>query len=603
MKKTKQRNISIQKRISVYTVPFLLLFAMIPMIVKVKFYENPLVACPWYPSEEKLGDLFLYYKTVFIGITAIAMLALLAWQVYKMKSPKELIGRENKIFVPLIGYTVLMILSFLFSEYKYICLHGMPEQFESIWMWLSYVVILVYSYYVIRYKETEKTVLFTLLVGVVPACAVCVLQYFKVDIYRIIFAEKGYHFVFPEGMVYGSFFNSNYVGYYTLLLIPVFAGLFVYCKDVRMKLVSGVLSIGLIISMIGASSDAAMLGIVAVAGFVAVFLALKQMKTNKIRILTFVVLAVAGAGVTVVAMPYMNRYIQASNTEKTALESIFTNDENVEIHYKGNMLLVQMQQDSADFSFVVKDQNQQEVENERILKDNYYCNLIRDERFDGMLLIPLQITNDPVAYGFAVQIGDKNWFFSNQIGADGTYYYYTDYGVATKLTTENVSEDFAPLVGKNALVTDRGFIWNKSLTRLKDHILLGSGADTFAFVFPNDDYVDKYNNNVYDNKVITKPHSLYLQIAIQNGVLALVCFLIFYGWYLVSGLRIYFKQPLNNLRAVTGFAILLGTMGYMIAGTIYDSSLTVAPIFWAFLGLGIGINQKLSDDAEVIDMK
>ena len=133
--------------------------------------------------------------------------------------------------------------------------------------------------------------------------------------------------------------------------------------------------------------------------------------------------------------------------------------------------------------------------------------------------------------------------------------------------------------------------------------MLGSGADTFAFVFPNDDYVDKYNNNVYDNRVITKPHSLYLQIAIQNGMLALVCFLVFYGWYVVSGLRIYFKQPLNNLLSITGFTILLGTMGYMIAGTIYDSFLTVAPIFWAFLGLGIGINQKLSTGTEAINMK
>ena len=185
--------------------------------------------------------------------------------------------------------------------------------------------------------------------------------------------------------------------------------------------------------------------------------------------------------------------------------------------------------------------------------------------------------------------------FSNQITEDGTYYYRADTGTFTKLTEEHASADFEPLVSMSALASGRGFIWNKTIAILKDYILFGSGADTFALVFPNEDFVDRYNNG-YDNLIITKPHNMYLQIAVQNGVLALICFLVFYVWYAISSIRIYFKESLTKPLAAIGFAILLSTIGYMIAGIANDSTIKIAPLFWALLGMGTGINHKLCSE-------
>ena len=128
---------------------------------------------------------------------------------------------------------------------------------------------------------------------------------------------------------------------------------------------------------------------------------------------------------------------------------------------------------------------------------------------------------------------------------------------------------------------------------LKDYLFLGSGADTYALVYPNDDFVDKYNNG-YDNLIITKPHNLYLQIAVQTGVLSLICFLVFYLWYFITGVRLYFRKRFDNLLTVTGFAILLGTFGYMISALANDSTITISPLYWALLGIGIGINHRVS---------
>ena len=92
---------------------------------------------------------------------------------------------------------------------------------------------------------------------------------------------------------------------------------------------------------------------------------------------------------------------------------------------------------------------------------------------------------------------------------------------------------------------------------------------------------------------ITKPHNLYLQIAVQSSVVSLLCFLVFYVWYFISSLRLYFKQRLDTPLVITGFAIMLGTLGYMISGLANDSTITVAPLYWALMGLGIGINHRI----------
>ena len=107
--------------------------------------------------------------------------------------------------------------------------------------------------------------------------------------------------------------------------------------------------------------------------------------------------------------------------------------------------------------------------------------------------------------------------------------------------------------------------------------------------------MDKYNNG-YDNLILTKPHSLYLQIAVQTGVLSLICFLVFYLWYFISSLRFYFRQRFDNLLTVTGFAIMLGTLGYMISALANDSTVTISPLYWALIGIGIGINRRIRSE-------
>lgn len=548
-------------------IPIVLWFVIMPLIVKEKYYANPLKDHAWYSAENILADFFLYYKSLLVTLTGCLMLILLFWQISKMRRKDTLLNRDIKIFTPIIVYLILAILSSLFSEYGYFCTHGMPDQFETIWNLIAYVIAVFFCYYIVVYQDSDKLILSTIFIGVALVEVVCVLQFFKIDIYRLIYAGKGYSFTFEEGTVYGPFYNTNYVGFYSLLFVPLFLLLCICYKDWKIRVMSAVLAVALLISMIGAKSVTASIAMV---------------------IVLFFSCAVMG----IIAAPRITAYMQSTNTEKTNLENIFTNDDNVEIDYKGQKLYIQMWPDGEMIVFLLKDQNQSDVAYEYRLTNEYYYYEIVDDRFSNITLIPTVITDEPLAYGFIVQIDNKNWCFTNQMTDDGTYYYRNDLGMLDKLDKQTVSADFSPLVKLSGLATGRGYIWNKTLALLKNYILFGSGADTFALVYPNGDYVDKYNNN-YDNLIITKPHNLYLQIAVQTGLISLICFLVFYIWYFISSVRIYFNQRFDRPLTVIGFAIMLGTFGYMISGLANDSTVTISPLYWALLGIGIGVNRRI----------
>lgn len=576
----------------IFILPVALWFVVIPLIVKVKFYENPLSGYPWYSSESHLADFFLYYKSLFVTVTGALMLVLLIWQISKMRRKDALISSDTRIFLPVIVYLVLAVLSSLFSDYGYFCTHGMPDQFETIWNLTAYVVAVFYCYYIVVYQNLDKPILLMAFLGAALVSLICVLQFFKIDIYRIIYAGKGYTFTFQPGQVYGPFYNINYVGFYTLLFFPLFLMLCIFCKDLRVRVAAGILAVALFLSMIGAQSVSAWIAMAGIVVFSIFFFLLRHVKEKKLLWVPVAVLTAGVLGICIIAAPKIGSYVQASDTEKTDLENIFTNENNVEIDYKGQKLYIQMIQNDEQFTFFLKDQNEADVSCEYMLSDEYYYYTVTDDRFDGMTLTPAIITEDPLVYGFMVQINDKSWCFTNQMTDDATYYYYTDLGKTTKLTADTVSPDFAPLVHMSFLASGRGYIWNKTIAILKDDIFLGSGADTYALVYPNGDFVDKYNNG-YDNLILTKPHNLYLQIAVQTGVLSLICFLAFYLWYFISSLRLYFRQRFDSLLTVTGFSIMIGTMGYMISGLANDSTVTISPLYWAMLGIGIGINHRI----------
>ena len=95
------------------------------------------------------------------------------------------------------------------------------------------------------------------------------------------------------------------------------------------------------------------------------------------------------------------------------------------------------------------------------------------------------------------------------------------YGKLLKLNEEDEYKNYW------SIGSGRGYIWDCTIPIIKNHWLLGTGPDTYALYFPNTEYLNLYQNG-FHGQIITKPHSMYLQIAAQTGIPSLISVLIFY---------------------------------------------------------------------------
>jgi len=125
---------------------------------------------------------------------------------------------------------------------------------------------------------------------------------------------------------------------------------------------------------------------------------------------------------------------------------------------------------------------------------------------------------------------------------------------------------------------------------LKDNLILGGGPDTFVYRFPQNDLIGLYYTYGSPNTIVDKPHNLYLQIALNDGVVALLAFLAIMIIYIVDSIKLYALKDEYKKPQILGSVTCLGVIGYLFAGIFNDSVVSVAPVFWIILGVGVALN-------------
>lgn len=129
-------------------------------------------------------------------------------------------------------------------------------------------------------------------------------------------------------------------------------------------------------------------------------------------------------------------------------------------------------------------------------------------------------------------------------------------------------------------------MWESSLPLLTEKPILGSGPDTFKYVFGKykpEGWVEHISDPLVD-----KAHSDALQTAITLGAPGLILYL----WILVSFFWLSVKKirALRNMQAVwLASGLTGGVLAYAIQAQFNFSHFTTAPFFWLFLGLGSGL--------------
>lgn len=582
--------------------PLIFILLVLPLIVRVYPYYSNLSQYPWFTTEDFQVDFFLHGKNAALNAMGIYMVVLLA--LYALVGSTE--KRKPWILIPIAVYAVFALASSALSPYSSYAFRGNFEGFESVWSVLTYCMIVVYAYYMIRSANEVRILLYSFSLGVFILTVIGFFQAFGTNPLSIPWITN---LTIPsqyrealEGIItynsgtYLTLYNINYVGVYMAMTIPVLLFLlFDFSKNKSFATVKAsvctilntivflVLLIGSFFCLYKSESEAGILALCAGIVFIPIVLYRKLWKHKVLTCGAVVVFAAVGMlmGKSYL-LPAFERLSEQMTAEAKAydLTRIHADETGVTFTYKGEDITFRMEEVDTDYwVFRAYDTNGERLE---IVGDTWVY-MFGEEPYSDFSVAYYPIDD---YLSMSISLGANNWVFTNQTGP-GTYQMFNYYG---KWIDFADPERVTALDGRESIFSGRGYIWSRSIPLLKQSIVLGVGADSFVFAFPQLDYLGRSHSGYTDNQVFTKPHNLYLQAAIQYGIPALLAFLVFFGMYFVQAFGIYSKKKLDCFEMKAGLGLFIGIVVYMVTGLTNDSMIVVSPVFWSLMGIAIAVN-------------
>jgi putative inorganic carbon (HCO3(-)) transporter len=131
---------------------------------------------------------------------------------------------------------------------------------------------------------------------------------------------------------------------------------------------------------------------------------------------------------------------------------------------------------------------------------------------------------------------------------------------------------------------NRIFIWERVIELIKQRPLLGYGLETLDIVFTEayeHDIMALFKHLIFFDKA----HNEYLNIAVSTGIPSLVLYLTFIFSIVIKA----FKNVKNNHLIIP---LLCSVIGYLIQAFFNISVVSVAYIYWAFLGIMLNFSSE-----------
>ncbi len=575
---------------NLYILPIAFVITIVPLIVFMKLVNlSPIEIKNWY-GEPTYTDFFNYYKSQWLIIGTV--MAAIFYLVHTLIKGFEL--KKSFFYVPTAIYAVLIILSTIFSKNPQIALRGFVARYEGMLALLCYLALMVITYNLVRTESQIKFLLGALLISASVIGVIGVFQFLEMDLFKSTFGKhlilpEVYHeiadslsFRFEKNAVYSTFSNTNYIGSYMALMIPIaFVSIF-YLKKPYLKAGSALLTVVLIISLFGSRSRAGLVGL-GVSVLLAIILFRKAIFRRKL-----LVSVVAGA--FIVLFFGMNFVLKGALTDRILSE--FTQDSKNETQFFDLQDII-MEENSASIVSATETLVMKMNEESRLYLYDGEDKALKYDMADNADDSRTITFADPqykdyvlVLKGDVITVNQKQVQF-NLRGEEGSFKLIGINGDEPNQIKKPATFGFA---GNERLGSARGYIWSRSLPMLKKAVFFGYGPDTYAIEFPQNDYIGKIRAYGTAQMVVDKPHDLYLQIALNTGALSLILVLALWGFYAVQSIKLYIKNMDNSFLSLSGAAIFIAVCGYLAAGFFNDSVVGVAPIFWVLLGLGFVCN-------------
>ena len=600
----------------VMMLPLIFFTAFVIMITRMMEYQMDLTQFFGGDTFSRL-DFFSYGKMIAILICAGLVLLFLCYQVFA----QSFAIKRTLLYIPMLVYSVFVVISHLMSSHRDIALLGFAERFEGTLVLLAYMILLFFAINVINSERDVKVMIYAISISTFILSLLGISQaighdFFQTRIGRMMIVPREHWefidaliFAFTRGEIYQTVYNINYVSFYLTLLIPVFALLFVRSllkgKEEKLvfKVIWGLLFALTLFNLVGSASIGGALGL-GVSGLAAIIMFRKRLfgvwRKPVIALLVIGVIIIGGAGHqqwipkiidtigSVVAAPAApagspqeGRPAARSHIDYIVLsESVHL----MELSINGNGLIVTMSPETEFWPEITDDGGNTVFMAEVPGGNNEFTLVDRDgnadERFE-MLTIKGETSH--VGSLLVLTIDREDWVF---LVTEERMFYLNRFGTVMKLEqAEAIGFANNPMFGSG-----RGYIWSRTFPMMRDTLLVGHGADTYAIFFPQNDHIARHNAGFPVHVIVDKPHNMYLHMAIGTGGISMLAFLVLLGFYFVQSVKLYWRREYVEFIEFVGVGIFLGITGFAFAALVNDSSVSVMPMFYGLFGMGIAIN-------------
>lgn len=603
----------------IFMIPVFFVAGIVPLLTGMVPYDlGHLGEYPWL-ADTVQNDFFLLYKAYAVWTVGIIMAVMFALKLTDDES-RGRIKAGRRWLIPLAVFGVIAVISTIASPFRKtgLSLLGGFEHHENLFILLCYLMIVIYSYIAltdehgVNFLKIAFSVLTCLesLLGISQATGhdffntavgkmIMVPEKYKEvrDTLKFNFAGSGNH------QVYLTMFNPNYVGVYASMMLPICAVLIFTSNKLWKKIWWALMFIGVLISAVGCGSKTFMLSLFVSFVFGIILMRKTLKKGWPVLVGVFALTLVAGGvyfkRINVNPAQYL---VNALKSQKMApwLTDVSFNSDNVRFTYNGKAVTVVLEDASGAAGMTVTDAdgNSLTVSVVDAVTDEagnttpaHY--VVEDEALSQLSFTPSQYTNDKTGETLELMSMKLPTGYDMKFTkTDSGYSYVTN---AMKLDTP-VNAPSVIWTDYPEAYTGRGYIWGRTIPLLKKHIVLGAGADAFMEAFPQNDYIGELNT--YEGtQLISKPHNMYLELAVNEGLVALIIAIAILIIYIIDSFRALWKlDPLGEL-AGFGIALFLGVIGFAFAALTNDSSLVHTPLFAVILGSGFAMNHILRDSA------
>ena len=602
--------------------------AIVPMIVRLHEVELKETTSQAYTGVASQLDFFSYNKATILSGCAIALLLyILSRVLQRRRIPLA------PIHAPLGIYAICIIASSMASgAFSDIAWNGYPDRYEGATVLLCYVLLTFTISIMVTDEKRMDAVLWPIVGMTVIVGALGLSQFFDHDFLKTVVGRNmmlptrhknlidTLTFNFGKGEMYTTVYNPNFLGSLSALLLPVGIGMYHRAIDQKKRMpiiAGGLFSVMAFVLWIGGMSRAGLVGGVIGIVLLTGFLARRMLRHWAHTLALFLVLVAAYVGMDAYSNYNVTREFlgtlptSMASSLLTALDKrhpvvVEEDPEDRKTAYippvppidtSGSLV---RKADIENNTFIFET----DTESLKLKLDTQTLSLdVRDGQDK-----PLAVTNLPNQEINGKQI--SLMVFTNPQYADysmylidsGTVFTWKGKSIAllvrdSMLLYQNKTNSAIAKMdnpssigfkGAELFASSRGYIWSRSFPLLKDTLLIGHGPDTFAAYFPQNDLASKMNWLQGPTDLVDKPHNWYLQLAINTGILSLVAVLVLLIWYGLRSLKRWALDDGSSIRSI-GVAILCGLIGYCVAGVFNDSVVSVAPVFWAILGLGIAL--------------